>query len=150
MLLHYKDLAAVEIKQYGITQMSVVEGVLCQDGRPLYDADVPVRVSIYAPVLSPNAVQGLLGSVRETKYGLKHIEIFERRVNKDGYYVSPSSAPCSDKSMVITTYNVDESFLTFGWTERQGNTAGLTIPFPFKNHNPHSQHRPRADVAYII
>ena len=140
---------AVQIKQYGITQMSVAEGVLREHGKALYDPDVPVRVSISAPCLSANPLQGLLGTVKINKYGLITIAIYERKVKEGGYYY-PFDVPCSKKSTEVTTYNIDKSFLQFGWTDKQGNTAGFTIPFPFKNHNPHSHHRPRADVAYII
>jgi hypothetical protein len=144
-----QDVGPLQIEKYGVTQISVVDGVLYKDGKPLYDPDVPVRVSISLPCLSANALQGILSNVKVSKYGLISIEIYEREVNKSGYYC-PSNAPCSDKFTEVTTYNIHESFLQWGWTEEQGNTAGFTIPFSFKNHNPHSHHRPRADVAYII
>jgi len=144
-----QDVGPLQIEKYGITQTSVVDGVLYKDGKPLYDPDVPVRVSISVPCLSANALQGILGIVRETKYGLKSIEIYEREVNNSGYYC-PFNAPCSANLTEVTTYDINDSFLQWGWTEQQGNTAGFTIPFSFKNYNPHSHHRPRADVANII
>ena len=127
-MLYCKDVAASEIDQYGVTEISVVEGVLYRNGERL--SGPGERIRIFASCLSANPLQGLFDKVKLSKCGRISIWIFERGVNKDGYYIDE----CSDTSLQVNTYRIDENFLQTGWTKEQGNTAGFSIPFPFKNH----------------
>ena len=124
-LLYYKDLQATQIDAYATSQMSVHMGVLYQDGKPLFSAYGNVRVSVMLSCLGPKPLQGLLVLARLNKYGLVTLTILERKVKK-GYYIDE----CSNQSIMVTTFNLSDVFLKFGWTQEQGNTAGIM------HHNP--------------
>ena len=120
-LLSYKvDLQATQIAAYATSQMSVHKGVLYQDDKPLFSAYGNVRVSVMLSCLGPKRLQGLLVLARVNKYGLVTLTILERKVKK-GYYIDE----CSNQSIMVTTFNLSDVFLKFGWTQEQGNTAGI-------------------------
>ena len=126
-LLSYKvDLQATQIAAYATSQMSVHKGVLYQDDKPLFSAYGNVRVSVMLSCLGPKRLQGLLVLARVNKYGLVTLTILERKVNEKGFYIDE----CSNQSIMVTTFNLSDVFLKFGWTQEQGNTAGIM------HHNP--------------
>ena len=120
-LLYYKvDLQATQIDAYATSQMSVYRGVLYQDGTPLFVAYGNVRVRVMLSCLGPRPLQGLLVKAAVSKYGIVTLTILERKVKK-GYYIDE----CSNQSIMVTTFNLSGEFLKFGWTQEQGNTAGI-------------------------